>query len=428
MEQEAADELLGGERDVVPVLGREAHTGGRDGAQAVIGESDAMRVAAEVAEELARAREGALGVDDPVLAVELILEAGEGVGVGERGAAAGEVEVAGGVRAGEGGEKLASEEAAEDAHRKEVAAGGGEPPRRVEREAPTRDDAVEVGVKLEVAGPGVEHGRHAEVRAEPGGIAADGEEPLSGGAEPQGEETLAVAQGHGAESGGEREDDVEVVARHEAGHARLDPARLAQGLALRAVAIAAGVVRRAGVPALVAHVEVPAAGGCAAGDDGAHGRALLAGERVPLAILLAVGAEDVGDVEWRSNGARSTQAAPTARHARLRRGRVAASEQRVKRALDAVEHFARDEGVADRGTDRAMAEEMLDRAELGAGLEEMGGEAVPERTRKRARYFGAVIAPSTCPTSSTLSTAGSVCGRRRRGTRAASSGWCSVIR
>src|SRR5439155_1395884 len=223
-----------------------------------------MRVAAEVAEELARAREGALGVDDPVLAVELILEAGEGVGVGERGAAAGEVEVAGGVRAGEGGEKLASEEAAEDAHRKEVAAGGGDPPRRVEREAPTRDDAVEVGMELEVAGPGVQHGGHAEACPQPGGIAADGEERLRGGAEQQREEPSAVAQDQRAERGGQGEDDVE--------------------------------------------------GG----------------------------------------------------------------------ALDAVEHFARDEGVADRGTDRAMAEEMLDRAELGAGLEEMGGEAVPERMGRDA--------------------------------------------
>src|SRR2546422_957184 len=71
VEQEAADELVGGECDVTPVLGREAGTGWRDSAQAVIRKADAMRVAAEIAEELPGAREGGLGRDDPGLAGEL---------------------------------------------------------------------------------------------------------------------------------------------------------------------------------------------------------------------------------------------------------------------------------------------------------------------------------------------------------------------
>ena len=61
----------GGSVMAVAVLGGEANAVGIDALQALIGDTDAVRVAAEVAEDLLRPAERALGVDDPLDAVEL---------------------------------------------------------------------------------------------------------------------------------------------------------------------------------------------------------------------------------------------------------------------------------------------------------------------------------------------------------------------
>jgi hypothetical protein len=156
---------------------------------------------------------------------------------------------------------------------------------------------MQVEMELEVARPGLEDGRHAKAGAEAAGVEAEGEERAGGRPEEEGEEAAAVTQDEGAKLGGEREDDVEVVAGKEAGHPRVDPAGLAQRLALRAVATAAGVVRGARVATRVTDIEVPAALGGAAGFDRAHRGALVARERVPAAVRGPVRAADVGDLQ-----------------------------------------------------------------------------------------------------------------------------------
>ena len=74
MEEEAPNELVRRERDAAAALGRETNAVGIDALQALIGKTNAMRVAAEVAKDLLRPAERALGVDDPLDAVQRVDE------------------------------------------------------------------------------------------------------------------------------------------------------------------------------------------------------------------------------------------------------------------------------------------------------------------------------------------------------------------
>src|SRR2546427_778283 len=94
VEQEAAEEFARGDGHAAAVFGGEADRLGGDGLEAVVGEADAVGVAAEVVDDLRRAAEGPLGIDDPLLAIELVEERAEGPGVGQAGDGGGELEVA----------------------------------------------------------------------------------------------------------------------------------------------------------------------------------------------------------------------------------------------------------------------------------------------------------------------------------------------
>jgi hypothetical protein len=202
VEEEAADELLWGKADGATVFRGEADTRVVGGEEAVVGEPDAVGVAAEVAEDLGGTGERALGVDDPVLAVETVPQAGEGGRVGELGAGAGEIESAGRDLAGEGGKELPAEEPGEDADGEEVAAAGADPAGAVGCEPPARDEAVEMRVELEVTGPGVEDGGQAEASAEAVGVEAEGEERARGRAEESARQRRRLRRTRGRSSAG----------------------------------------------------------------------------------------------------------------------------------------------------------------------------------------------------------------------------------
>src|SRR5437870_2341278 len=127
VEEEAADEFVRRQAHRAPVLGGEAHARLVGGEQAVVREPDAMGIAAEVAEDLRGAGKQPLRVDDPVVAVELLLEAHEGPWVGERGAGAGEIEAAPRVFAGERGQELPAEQPGEHAQGQEMGATTADP-------------------------------------------------------------------------------------------------------------------------------------------------------------------------------------------------------------------------------------------------------------------------------------------------------------
>ena len=88
MEEEAADEFLDGERDDLGVLAAEGDVGFRQGAEALIGDGDAMGIAAEIAEDLAGTGKRPLGIDDPFFLVEGVEESLPSSRVGQGGAGA----------------------------------------------------------------------------------------------------------------------------------------------------------------------------------------------------------------------------------------------------------------------------------------------------------------------------------------------------
>ena len=167
VEQEAPNERVRWQGDAAPALGGKANPGGVDALQALIGETDAMGVAAEVAKDMLRAAEGALGVDDPLDAVELVDESLERDRVTELLGPTPEVQFVVAMRFGECRQKPSAKEPREHRYREEVAATRRLPMRAVEGESPAGDDTVHVGVKLQLPRPGVQNGSDAEVRSQP---------------------------------------------------------------------------------------------------------------------------------------------------------------------------------------------------------------------------------------------------------------------
>ena len=171
MEQEAADELFGGEGQgleaavMAVVAPAEADLTVLDGEEAVVGDGDAVGVLAEVVEDLVGAGEGGLGVDDSLGLAEGLEVAGEGVGVVERGEGVAELEPAGAEGLLEQFEEEAAEQAGEDANGEEEAGAAGDPAVTVGSDAAAGDDAVQVRVQLKSLTPRMQHGEEADLGA-----------------------------------------------------------------------------------------------------------------------------------------------------------------------------------------------------------------------------------------------------------------------
>ena len=133
VQQETSDELVGihsKEFDLVvvgSVLVGEGHLAVVDREDAVIGDSDPMGVAAEIAEELFRTGERRLCIDDPVGRGEFLEQLREGFGISERGYGAWEDEGAAVVGFSEEPEVLSSEVFGKGAHFEEVGGASGFP-------------------------------------------------------------------------------------------------------------------------------------------------------------------------------------------------------------------------------------------------------------------------------------------------------------
>ena len=89
VKEEAADELVGVESHAsgavvaVAVAPPEGHLPVLECQQAVIGDGDAVRIAAEVIEDLSGSPKGRFGVDDPFMFAVCVQELGEGLGIGQ---------------------------------------------------------------------------------------------------------------------------------------------------------------------------------------------------------------------------------------------------------------------------------------------------------------------------------------------------------
>jgi hypothetical protein len=273
--------VSGAERDAL-VIGSE---------EPLVGNGDTVSVAAKVGDHVGRSAEGRLDVDDPFgLAGQAREESPPGDCVGSARTILGEGD---GPLFAKLGETLEHELAEEGLH-----AGGGEeeflaldPPGAVEAETAGGDHAVEVGVVEELAGPGVKDGGDSELGAE--GLLGEEGEGGSGRGEEEGVELPGMAQPERSELGGKCEDDMVVSDGEDALGAGFDPPGLGEGLAVRAVAIPAGVVVGLLVAAVRADVEVAAEGGGPAAFHVAEEPVLLGGEGVLLPVGIPVAAEDL---------------------------------------------------------------------------------------------------------------------------------------
>jgi hypothetical protein len=252
MEEESADEGVGwqGERPafvaVLSIAIGEGDVAVFEREDSFVADSDAMGVAAEVAEDLFGTSQGSLAVDDPILGCGLPEQpmAEEGSN-SRRSPTKWLVEEI---------EEFSSEHLRENAHRDEKARACGDPGVASVVETTPSHDAVDVWVKQQCLRPGVEDGDGAGSGAE-SAVRHD----VKGGKrclEEQGVCPSSVGQEERMERQGHGEDDMEIGDREQVVLLGLHPASLFQALALWTMAIPAGIVERLLPPAVVAHLEV----------------------------------------------------------------------------------------------------------------------------------------------------------------------------
>ena len=141
--------------------------------QAMVGDGDAVSIATEILQDVHGPAEGWFGVDDPVFAEERTEPGGEKLGMGARRELAGEMQLAMLESGPESGDELAAEHAPQYSNGKEEAWVGSNPVGVIARESAGGNDAVDMGMKLELLVPGVKHAEEADLGAEMGGIARD---------------------------------------------------------------------------------------------------------------------------------------------------------------------------------------------------------------------------------------------------------------
>lgn len=165
---------------------------------------------------------------------------------------------------------------------------GGLPAALVEAEAAAGDQAVDVGMIFEGAGPGVEDGQQTQGGAEAFGILRQILQGLSAGAQEQVVAEAGVGADPAAQAFGHSEGDQEIGDRQQEGGVGREPLVGVLPAALGAVAVIARVIGEMAVAAIGAGVERPAQRGGAAGQEGLQHRALAGGH----------GGAELGQVGW----------------------------------------------------------------------------------------------------------------------------------
>ena len=191
-----------------------------------------------------------------------------------------------------------------------------------------------------------------------------------------------VLIGDVADRFGQSEDHVEVGHLQQLGLACLQPVLGGRSLALRAMAVAAGVVGDLGVGAVRACCHVAAERRRTTALDGRHDFQLAEAHVTGVGCTPGgpVGAEDIRDLQgWTGHG----------RGALGRRldllaflGSPVRLGELLERALDVGDHAGGDTGVARRGIELVVTEQRLDDADISAALQEVGGKAMAQRMER----------------------------------------------
>jgi hypothetical protein len=162
------------------------------GDESVVGDGDAMGVAAQILEHILGATEGWLGVDHPMLSEKWTQPRSEDFGLSEECQIPRKAELTvleGGL---ETGDELAAKNPTKHRDGEKEARARWNPAGVIERQPPGGDDAMDMGVKFDLLIPGVQHGEEADLGTEMSGSASDFEESFCTGPEQQPIEELRV--------------------------------------------------------------------------------------------------------------------------------------------------------------------------------------------------------------------------------------------
>lgn len=267
-----------------------------EGDDTVIGDRDAVGIAAEIAQHLPGSGEGRFGIDDPVLA-RRSTQACEWVVLGD-------AQVVGVDALLEPAQELAAEQPAENAHGKQEAGTSRDPASALPIEPSSGDDAMDVRVVQQGLGPGVEHAREPDPGAEIPGVAGGLLQGLGDGGKQQTVGQSGIRTEQGVQRIGYGEDDVVVLDRKQMLLLGFEPSPLPVTLTLGTVSIPAGVVGDDAMVTAIALLDVTTERGGTTAQDGSYHASLPAVE--PQQRVVAP-AEDVGQLELRllSTAARS---------------------------------------------------------------------------------------------------------------------------
>src|ERR1019366_9168477 len=154
MEQESAQELLDiqSHEPLLVAMGGVSPAEGDvalgESNQSVVGDGDAVGVGAQIAQHIFRPSEGALGVDDPVMAEQYAQPCCEGTRLGQGQEEAVELNHASMEGAAKSGDELAAEDTAEHADGQEEGVPGGDRAGVIRRQTTGGQYAVDMGMKL----------------------------------------------------------------------------------------------------------------------------------------------------------------------------------------------------------------------------------------------------------------------------------------
>ena len=226
------------------ILAFECDAGAVAGKEAAVGDGDAVGVARQIGQHGLGAAEGAFAVNHPFDPARWRQIFSEGDTVREFGVRAKELQAPGGMGGDELFQKQPSEQPREHAHRQEEARPAGHPALTVQGNTTARNDHVNVRMMGERRTPCVQHGSHADPRAQAFGIGGDRDHRLGGGLEQKVVNHGLVLVGDVANRRRQGEDHVVIWGGQQLGLALSQPSPRRRALALRAMPIAAANGRR----------------------------------------------------------------------------------------------------------------------------------------------------------------------------------------
>jgi hypothetical protein len=199
MQQETTQELIGRQSEesflvfVSGVSPAKRDLVIQEGNEPAIGDRHPMRISAEVAQHLLGPAEGRLAVDHPSRRIKLTDQTPKQFGLSHAAKQAVKPELSGSVSLLERFEKLAAEDFAENPFRKkEAIISRAHPMGMVARQTAGSDDAVDMGMVLQLLIPGMENAEEADLGAEAFAVCGNFDESLCARAEQQSVDHLLV--------------------------------------------------------------------------------------------------------------------------------------------------------------------------------------------------------------------------------------------